>query len=383
MDKKSVLLLSMGHLACDSASGAIPALLTFCVAHLGYTYEMAAGLTFAGCILSTVAQPLFGLLSDRLTKSWLIPAGILISGISLGLTGLFSSYWMIFLLIMISGIGGSIFHPEAARLVNQVSGPGKGTALSLFSVGGNAGFAIGPLIMATSLYFFGEAGTLVTALLSFLAAAALLPYLRKVKLHAASLDKGLASLGKNDWNLFFRLTFCIFSRSLAFTFANTFIPLFFLRILHTDALTASHLLTFLFSIGVVTTLIGGLLADRLGYVRMVQISAFILLPSMLALAYVSHLWAAVILLVPIGFSIFAPFSSIVVLGQQYLRRSIGFASGVTFGIAFSFGGILAPFMGRFADIHGIFPLFFFMALINLLGLLFSLTLREKRSVSQT
>ena len=121
---------------------------------------MAAGLTFAGCILSTVAQPLFGLLSDRLTKSWLIPAGILISGISLGLTGLFSSYWMIFLLIMISGIGGSIFHPEAARLVNQVSGPGKGTALSLFSVGGNAGFAIGPLIMATSLYFFGEAGTL-------------------------------------------------------------------------------------------------------------------------------------------------------------------------------------------------------------------------------
>lgn len=381
MDKKSVFLLSLGHLACDSASGAVPALLTFCVAHLGYTYEMAAGLTFAGCILSTVAQPFFGVLSDRMTKSWLIPAGILIGGVSLGLTGLFSSYWTVFLLIMISGIGGSIFHPEAARLVNQVSGKGKGTALSLFSVGGNAGFAIGPLIMATSLYWFGESGTLVTAFLSFLAAAVLLPYVRKMKRQTAVLGKEASAGGKNDWNLFSRLTFCIFSRSLAFTFANTFIPLFFLRVLHTDVLTASHLLTLLFSIGVVTTLIGGLIADRTGYVRMVQISALILLPSMLALAYVSQLWAAALLLIPIGFSIFAPFSSIVVLGQQYLRRSIGFASGVTFGIAFSFGGILAPFMGRFADSHGLIPLFSFMAAVNLLGLLFSLTLREKKNSS--
>ena len=128
-------------------------------------------------------------------------------------------------------------------------------------------------------------------------------------------------------------------------------------------------------------MIGGLLADRLGYVRMVQISAFILLPSMLALAYVSHLWAAVILLVPIGFSIFAPFSSIVVLGQQYLRRSIGFASGVTFGIAFSFGGILAPFMGRFADIHGIFPLFFFYGFYKSSGtLVFSHTPGKKECI---
>ena len=43
MDKKSVLLLSMGHLACDSASGAIPALLTFCVAHLGILMKWRQG----------------------------------------------------------------------------------------------------------------------------------------------------------------------------------------------------------------------------------------------------------------------------------------------------------------------------------------------------
>ena len=84
MDKKSIILIAAGHLANDSNGGAIPALLTFCVANLGYNYEMAAGLAFASCILSTIAQPAFGVLADKISKSWLIPLGILINGISLG-----------------------------------------------------------------------------------------------------------------------------------------------------------------------------------------------------------------------------------------------------------------------------------------------------------
>ncbi|MCP6657967.1 hypothetical protein NL521_28955, partial [Klebsiella pneumoniae] len=59
------------------------------------------------------------------------------------------------------------------------------------------------------------------------------------------------------------------------------------------------------------------------------------------------------LMIPIGFAMFSPFSSVVVLGHSYLARSIGFASGVTLGLTFSVGGMFVPLIGRFADNHGL------------------------------
>ena len=58
-------------------------------------------------------------------------------------------------------------------------------------------------------------------------------------------------------------------------------------------------------------------------------------------------------MVPIGFAMFSPFSSVVVLGQNYLAKSIGFASGVTLGLYFSIGGVFVPLIGQFADNYGL------------------------------
>lgn len=77
-----------------------------------------------------------------------------------------------------------------------------------------------------------------------------------------------------------------------------------------------------------------------------------------------------LLMIPIGFATFAPYSSIVVLGQNYLARNIGFASGVTMGLYFSIGGIFIPLMGKFADIYGltaVMQLLTFFALIAALA----------------
>ena len=66
-----------------------------------------------------------------------------------------------------------------------------------------------------------------------------------------------------------------------------------------------------------------------------------------------NLYAAFALLLPLGFSLYAPFSSMVVLGQKYLAKNIGFASGVTLGLATSMGGIVAPLLGWIADGYGL------------------------------
>src|SRR5947209_14500171 len=110
--RAAIALLSAGHLFTDINQGAMPALLPFLVAQYHYSYQQAAGLVFAATVLSSVAQPLFGHYSDRRSAAWLMPAGILLAGTALALVGLTHDYWLMALVLMLSGLGVAAFHPE-------------------------------------------------------------------------------------------------------------------------------------------------------------------------------------------------------------------------------------------------------------------------------
>lgn len=62
-----------------------------------------------------------------------------------------------------------------------------------------------------------------------------------------------------------------------------------------------------------------------------------------------------LLLVPVAVSIFLTYSPIVVLGQAYLDKNEGFASGVTLGLTTTIGGVLAPIVGWAAEQWGSSP----------------------------
>ena len=68
------------------------------------------------------------------------------------------------------------FHPQGARLVNQVSGEKQATAMSLFGVGGTLGFALGPVIITAAVLHWGLKGSAVLAVPTSLAAALLAWY---------------------------------------------------------------------------------------------------------------------------------------------------------------------------------------------------------------
>lgn len=127
MDKKKIFLVSLGHLSCDINGGALPAILPFLITAYGFDYQAAAGLMFAFSCLSSIIQPAFGYLSDKLSKPWFIPVGVLLAGGGLASIGFLHSYWAIFAAIALSGVGAALFHPEGARFANKVSGASKGT----------------------------------------------------------------------------------------------------------------------------------------------------------------------------------------------------------------------------------------------------------------
>ena len=363
MNRKFVYLLSLAHLSNDITIGVLPAILPFFVSQYGMDYSAVAGLMFASCFLSSVVQPAFGWLADRKSRTWYLSLGVLLSGVVMGMSGLFQNYWAIFTVITLSGIGSAIFHPEAARMVNAISGNKRGTALSIFSVGGNSGFAIGPVMAVAAITMFGMKGTVVLCFVAFIMAAILMILVPKMQAEIAQtavsrntvVEKSAAQeqSGENNWKAFSQLTLLIVCSSIVVCGLRSFIPLYWVDVLGLSETAAGSALTLLFALGVVTTLIGGLLADKFGYLKVIRMSYVLLAPMIALLSQTTDETTGYLLMVPIGFAMFSPFSSIVVLGQSYLARSIGFASGVTLGLSFSVGGVIIPLLGWYADSHGL------------------------------
>ena len=377
----AVYLFSLGHLSVDWCQGAIPALLPYFIHNYDLSYQAAGTLIFANVLVASVLQPLFGYYSDRISRPWFIPLGTLFCGISVALMGFCTSFSAIFAAAMLSGVGSAIFHPEAALMVNRIATRAKGQALGTFSVGGNAGFAIGPIAAGICVYQLGIHTLLVFGIVNAVLAAALwtkMSYvLRQVSLSdSQETEKKVSKAKENDWKAFGILSFPIFARSIGFTLSNTFIPIYWMSVLHASATQGTTALSILFTMGACITFGGGLLADRFGYVKIIRAAFFCMVPAYLLLTHTTDIRIATALLIPAAVSIFMPYSPIVVLGQTYLAKNAGFASGVTLGLTTTLGGIFAPLVGAAADRWGLVPALQIFWIAGLIGLIASLFLPE-------
>src|SRR5262249_12304511 len=121
-------------------------------------------IVLAATVASSVVQPAFGLWSDRRGAAWLLAAGPLVACCGVALLAVAPSYPTVLLCVLVSGIGVAAFHPEGTKFASWVSGEQRSTAMSVFSVGGNAGIAVGPLVAGALASVFGLAGAGAIAL---------------------------------------------------------------------------------------------------------------------------------------------------------------------------------------------------------------------------
>lgn len=356
MNKRFLWTLSAGHTCADLNQGALPAMLPFLILAGGLSYSSAAGLTFAMALSSSVIQPAFGIWADKISKPWLMPAGLLLAGISLALIGFTDNYWLMFTLAIFSGIGVAAFHPEAARMANYAAGEKKGTGMSIFSLGGNIGFALGPILATPAMLWFGLKGSFVLAIPAIIMFSIMLLQMNSfAKNHVLPETKKVQidPTKKDEWGKFSWLTLAIIARSIIFVSINTFLPLYWINVLHQSEAAGGTVLTIMFVTGAISTYLGGILADRIGSNNIVRIGYVLLIPCIYFLTSTKDVQVATLLLFPLAFSLFSISSPMVLLGQKYLPNKIGFASGITLGLALSVGGLLAPLIGKYADQNGL------------------------------
>lgn len=354
MNQRSLALLTAGHFCTDLTQGALPALLPILMVQHHFSYATAAGLVLMITATSSLTQPLFGQFADRVAAPWLVPLGVCLAGIGLALVSIAPSYSLMLGAIAVSGLGLAVFHPEGARLANYAAAERRATGMSVFAVGGNAGFAAGPLLVTAVVAGFGLQGTLLLLVPVGLVAISLTQQLSQFDGSWKRSSYNLDSASQADaWKPFLYLTVLVVCRSIAFFGLNTFLPLYWITVLHQSKASGSAALTVMLVSGAIGTLIGGRLADRYGRFAVVLAGVALLLPLMPLLLSTTDPRFATIVLILIGVALFAPFSVMVVMGQEYLPNRVGVASGVTLGLAGSIGGLLTPALGWIADCQGI------------------------------
>ncbi len=382
MKKGSAALLTVAHASADINQGSVPILLPFFIAAHHLSYAAAATIVLAINLVSTLMQPVFGYVSDRRPAPWLLPFSMLLVGLGVSYTGYAPTYAIGVVSVMVSGLGIAMFHPEGARLMNYLAEDQKATAMSLFAIGGQLGFALGPLIATAALFWCGLRGTGFLMIPPVIMGALLLYMLPRLtrgyepQRHVKS--QPTAAEGKDRWPAFTCLGTALLSRSVVFYGLNTFLPLFWIKVLHQSGGRAGTALAVLLISSMIGNFMGGRTADRIG-LRTVTITGFLFLSILLPLLLLtSNPLGATLLLIPIGLVLSAPFGPMVVLGQSYLPRRVGLASGITLGLAFSFGGLTTPLLGYIGDHHGLRATIGVVAFMPLFCLALTLMLPAER-----
>ncbi|MGN0261876.1 MAG: MFS transporter [Eggerthellaceae bacterium] len=344
----------LGHLSTDINQGALPALLPFLIAAHGFSYTEAAFFVLASNMISAIIQPLFGWLGDRVSKPWFMAAGVLLASAGFAGIGFVQSYYVMLALACVSGIGVALYHPEGGRLANLASGKTKGKGISIFSVGGNLGFAIGPILVVAGMALFGLKGTALTMITGGISAAILLS---QNKMLAALSKQGtresVRSGEQDDVRSFAIALIPVFMRSIVYYAEITFIPLFFVSVLGATESFSSLAITFFSIVSVMGTVLGGPLGDRVGYVRVMVVSYLLLTPIVVLFALNRIMPIALLLMAAMSLitAMITPCSTVTT--QRFLPQHLGTASGITFGVAVSVGGVMSPVFGAIGDAFGL------------------------------
>jgi FSR family fosmidomycin resistance protein-like MFS transporter len=354
-------LITFGHICTDISQGALPAMLPFLVMHYDLSYASASALVLASSIVSSVVQPLFGWLGDKLDRPWFMSLGILLSGCGIAMIGFVDSYWLMFASASVCGVGVALFHPEGGKLANVIAGSEKGKGVANFSVGGNLGFTLGPVLATFALSLFGMQGTALFLIPAVLMSGILLTQNRRYRSFGQQELSRRQSLGQtdigDDWPGFAKITAVNFLRSIVGTGLLVFIPLYWVAVLHQAAGFGAIMLAFYSGAGAIAVFFGGRIADKVGFKRIIIISyaavALLLLLFWLNGALGANLVVATMLIVLVSAASGLGYSPIVALGQSYLPNRLGLATGISLGIVVSVGGMASPVIGLVGDNFGL------------------------------
>lgn len=338
--------LSWSHFLNDGAANYLPGILPALLIDLNLSVALA-GAIMTALLVGQGLQPLVGLIGDRIGGRSLIVIGLFGSSVGGALISVIDSVALLFLVLLLIGVSNACFHPQALTSVRELGGKNRGTAMSVFLIGGEIGRGVWPVLAGWVVASFGRSWLWVLAVPAVLTLPLLwhwapsLPARRKVtatikwREHASPLSLLVA--------------FCALRAFVTFA-VITFIPVMWAA--RGGSLTAgASFITVLMVVGVIGNLAGGRMADFSG-TRPILVGAMLLASLFLLLfLQLGGVWLWVVLGL-MGIALFATLPLTVLIAQSLLPENPSFGAGMALGLANALGATCVMVLGPVADTWG-------------------------------
>ncbi len=381
-----LVAIAVAHLLNDTIQSVVPALYPLVKDRYALSFTQVGLITLTFQFTASILQPLVGLWTDLRPRPFALVGGMLFTLAGVVLLAQAGSYPALLGSVALVGVGSSIFHPEASRMAYVASGGRRALAQSVFQLGGNTGTALGPLLAAAVVVPLGQAYVGWFGLIPLIAMWLLWRvgrwYLRMMVIRAHRAAKTPSTPAKKlprrqVVGAVAVLLLLIFSKQFYVAAMSNYFTFHLMEKFGASVRSAQvQLFLFLFA-AAVGTLIGGLLADRVGHRTIIRISILGAAPFTLAMPWANALWTPV-LAVLAGLVLASAFSAIVVYAQMLIPGRVGLVSGLFFGFAFGMAGLGSAVLGTLADATSIHTVFVVCAFLPLIGLLCAFLPDERR-----
>ena len=375
-DIRRIGLMTLAHFVNDSYGNYVVILLPLLAARLDFSLGLAGVMVTAYSITSSIIQPALGYVADRLATRMLSVVGTMAAAIGAACLGLAPQYIVLVALAILSGLGTAAYHPQAAAMVVNVAGQRRATAMSVYLLGGNVGFAIGPYLAVWVLRQLGWHGLPLLAIPGLAMGAVL--FVAAPRDWSASAGAGGPSLlrvVRENRAVLGRLLGVVSVRSWGHYGLMAFLP-FYLRDQGMPQQQAALLITTLLLTGALGGVVGGWLADTWVSRRTVIVVSLVL-AGVFGMALLEAggplRWVFAVLT---GLTLLGSFSVLTVKGQEVLPNNVGLASGFMLGLTIGLGGLGALPLGFLADRVGLWPVIHFAVLLPPVAALLALRLPE-------
>ena len=352
-----VILLAMGHFFNDFYCNFLPILLPILIPKLGLSLTLSGALVMVMSLSANVLQPVFGYFMDKYNFNKIMPLIIPFGAVFICLTNWASNFIVLAVLIGLSGLAVSTFHPMGAGLVSKVAPDGKiSTCISIFVAGGSFGFALAPILLVYFMQVYS---------LDYLPILIIPAIILGVLMYSSGLSKARFVNEQVAKNMHFNLAQILQNKPLMllnismglrawlFTALVTFLPLWAIE-KGCDNTLSGWILTIYLCGSVIGGLIGGALNDKIGYKKVILWALiFTLIPTMYFLFAQQIDILMYIALFVGGGLVMAANPGAIVWGQDLLPDNPGMASGMMLGLSFGLGGFGTMLTGSLAESYGL------------------------------